>query len=399
MATEIKLPRLGQGMESGTIVKWLKSEGDAVSKGEPLHQLDTDKVTQEVEADASGVLLKIAVQEGEVEVGETIAVIGEQGEEVSISGNGAKAPEQTAEKPPEAPRTDISRGQSLGPVPRRDGGRIKASPLARRIARERGLDLAQIQGTGPEGRIVAEDVEREATAAPAVAEGLSLGQVEVRQLTSVRKTIARRLTQAWEAPVFQLAVSADMTETLALVERLRELHPDERPTVTDVLTRVTAAALMRHRDVNAYFVDGEVHIHPSANVGIAVAAPQGLVVPVIQGAERRTIAEIARARADLVQRTRDNKLRQDDLEGGTFTISNLGMFGIEQFIAVLNPPQVAILAVGASEERVVVKDAEFAAVPTMTMTLTCDHRAIDGAVGADFLRTLKQFVESPALAL
>ena len=399
MATEIKLPRLGQGMESGTIVKWLKSEGDSVAKGEPLYELDTDKVTQEVEADASGVLLKIAVQEGEVEVGKTIAVIGEQGEEVSISGNGAKAPEQSTEKSAAAPRTDISQGQSLGPVRTRDGGRIKASPLARRMARERGLDLAQIQGTGPEGRIVAEDVERSAGAVPAVAEGLSLGQVEVRQLTSVRKTIARRLTQAWEAPVFQLVVTADMTEALALVERLRELHPDERPTVTDVLTRVTAAALMRHRDVNAHFVDDEIHIHPSANVGIAVAAPQGLVVPVIRAAERLSIAEIARSRADLVQRTRDNKLKQEDLAGGTFTISNLGMFGIEQFVAVLNPPQVAILAVGSSENRVVVREGGFVAVPTMTMTLTCDHRAIDGAVGADFLRTLKQFVERPALAL
>jgi len=386
-------------MESGTIVKWLKSEGDSVAKGEPLYELDTDKVTQEVEADASGVLLKIAVQEGEVEVGKTIAVIGEQGEEVSISGNGAKAPEQSTEKSAAAPRTDISQGQSLGPVRTRDGGRIKASPLARRMARERGLDLAQIQGTGPEGRIVAEDVERSAGAVPAVAEGLSLGQVEVRQLTSVRKTIARRLTQAWEAPVFQLVVTADMTEALALVERLRELHPDERPTVTDVLTRVTAAALMRHRDVNAHFVDDEIHIHPSANVGIAVAAPQGLVVPVIRAAERLSIAEIARSRADLVQRTRDNKLKQEDLAGGTFTISNLGMFGIEQFVAVLNPPQVAILAVGSSENRVVVREGGFVAVPTMTMTLTCDHRAIDGAVGADFLRTLKQFVERPALAL
>jgi pyruvate dehydrogenase E2 component (dihydrolipoyllysine-residue acetyltransferase) len=401
MATEIKLPRLGQGMESGTIVKWLKSEGEPVEKGEPLYELDTDKVTQEVEADASGVLLKIAVEEGEVEVGRTIAVIGEQGEEVSISENGAKAPE--AARPEQAPKTgtsDTSEGQSPGPVPTRDGGRIKASPLARRIARERGIDLAQLQGTGPEGRIVAEDVERaEVAPAPAMAEGQSLGQVETRQLTSVRKTIARRLTQAWEAPVFQLVVSADMTQALALVERLRELHPDERPTVTDVLTRVTAAALMRHRDVNAHYVDGEIQIHPSANVGIAVAAPQGLIVPVIRSADRLSIAEIAHARADLVQRTRDNKLKQDDLDGGTFTISNLGMFGIEQFVAVLNPPQVAILAVGSSTESVVVRDGAFTAVPLMTMTLTCDHRAIDGAVGADFLRTLKQLVENPALAL
>jgi pyruvate dehydrogenase E2 component (dihydrolipoamide acetyltransferase) len=345
------------------------------------------------------VLLKIAVEEGEVDVGKTIAVIGEQGDEVSVSQDGAK---QQAEPQPstKAPaKEDSSQGQSPGRVPSRDGDRIKASPLARRIARERGVDLAQLQGTGPEGRIVAGDVERTGAGAPARAEGPSLGQVEVRQLSKVRKTIARRLTQAWEAPVFQLVVSADMTQALALVEQLRDLHPDERPTVTDVLTRVTAAALRRHRDVNAHFVDGEIHIHPSANIGIAVAAPQGLVVPVIQAAEHLTVAEIARARAAVVQRARDNKLKQEDLEGGTFTISNLGMFGIEQFIAVLNPPQVAILAVGATEERVVVRSDGFAAVPTMTLTLTCDHRAIDGSVGADFLRTLKQLVETPALAL
>jgi pyruvate dehydrogenase E2 component (dihydrolipoyllysine-residue acetyltransferase) len=394
MATEIKLPRLGQGMESGTIVKWLKSEGDAVKKGEPLYELDTDKVTQEVEADASGVLLKIAIAEGEVEVGRTIAVIGEQGEEVTISENGAAASEPVASAEPAKSRDLVP-----GPVPREAGGRIKASPLARRIARERGIEIGQLRGTGPDGRIVAEDVERAATAPPAMLRDLVPGQVEVRQLTSIRKTIARRLTQAWEAPVFQLVVSADMTQALALVVRLRELHPDDRPTVTDVLTRVTAAALMRHRDVNAHFVNDEIHVHPSANVGIAVAAPQGLIVPVIRGAERLTVAEIARVRADLVQRTRDAKLKQDDLEGGTFTISNLGMFGVEQFVAVLNPPQVAILAVGASEERVVVEDGAFVARPLMTMTLTCDHRAIDGAVGADFLRTLKQLVESPALAL
>ena len=406
MATEVTLPRLGQGMESGTIVKWLKSEGDRVEKGEPLYELDTDKVTQEVEADASGVLLKIAVEGGEVDVGRTIAVIGEEGEEVSVAENGAAGHAEPAspERQPDTAATEMPERQSPEQVGSSDGGRIKASPLARRIAREQGVDLASIRGTGPDGRIVAEDVERAATATPAASQGqppgqARPGQVEVRQLTNVRKTIARRLTQAWEAPVFQLVVSADMGQALALVERLRELHPDERPTVTDVLTRVTAAALGRHRDVNAHFVDGEIHIHPDSNVGIAVAAPQGLVVPVIRAADRLSIAEIARARADVVQRARDNKLRQEDLEGGTFTISNLGMFGIEQFIAVLNPPQVAILAVGSTDERVVVTEEGFAAVPTMTMTLTCDHRAIDGAVGADFLRTVKQLVESPVLAL
>jgi pyruvate dehydrogenase E2 component (dihydrolipoamide acetyltransferase) len=421
MATEIKLPRLGQGMESGTIVKWLKSEGERVEKGEPLYELDTDKVTQEVEADASGVLLKIAVADGEVEVGKTIAVIGEEGEQVTVSdaSSNGKAAEQVDESPQEegsrgpARDDERERGRSAdtstadtsgvrGSEPQaQSGGRVKASPLARRIARERGVDLRSLRGTGPDGRIVAEDVERAETGAPRASgsEPQSPGDVEVRQLTSIRRTIARRLTAAWEAPVFQLVVSADMTNALALVERLRELHPDERPTVTDVLTRVTAAALMRHRDVNALFVDGAIHVYPTANVGIAVAAPQGLVVPVIRGAERLSIAETARARGEVVQRARDNKLQQADLADGTFTISNLGMFGIEQFVAVINPPQVAILAVGATEDRVVARDGELAVEPTMTMTLTCDHRAIDGAVGAQFLQTLKQLVESPALAL
>src|SRR5436190_15883048 len=214
MATEIKLPRLGQGMESGTIVKWLKSEGEQVEKGEPLYELDTDKVTQEVEADASGVLLKIAVEEGEVEVGRTIAVIGEEGEEVSVSGNGAQpkekqAPKEKEERPAEADKSIV---QDTGPVPTREGERIKASPLARRIARERGVDLAQLRGTGPDGRIVAEDVERAEPSVKAAPGVQDTGQVEVRQLSSVRKTIARRLTEAWQAPVFQLTISADMTE-------------------------------------------------------------------------------------------------------------------------------------------------------------------------------------------
>jgi len=417
VATEIKLPRLGQGMESGTIVKWLKSEGEQVEKGEPLYELDTDKVTQEVEADASGVLLKIAVEEGEVPVGRTIAVIGEQGEEAEIAespdGDSARAqaedaPEEEGSRAParEAEREEGRRRaaetqQGNGTSSASAEGRLKASPLARRIARERGVDLAQLRGTGPDGRIVAEDVERaekEQAAAPAVATSAP-GEVEVRQLSSVRRTIARRLTEAWQAPVFQLTVTIDMKQPLAVVERLRELHPEQRPTVTDLLTRVTAAALMRHRDVNAHYVDDEIRVYPTANVGIAVAAPQGLVVPVIRSAERLTIAEIARARADVVGRARDNKLRREDLEEGTFTISNLGMFGIEQFIAVLNPPQVAILAVGSTEDRVVVRDGAFTAVPTLTATLTCDHRAVDGAAGAQFLQTLKALLEQPALAL
>jgi pyruvate dehydrogenase E2 component (dihydrolipoyllysine-residue acetyltransferase) len=405
MATEIKLPRLGQGMESGTIVKWLKSEGDKVQKGEPLYELDTDKVTQEVEADASGVLLKIAVAEGEVPVGKTIAVIGEQGEAVEVAedeqeeGSPARAREQERERGRAASAEQITEVRQ----PSTTNGRIKASPLARRIARERGIDLSNVAGTGPEGRVVAEDVERAAAGAapaPLVAPAPVSEDVEVEQLSSMRRTIARRLTEAWQAPVFQLGITVDMGRALEVRRRLVELQGDgTKPTVSDLLTKICAMALMRHRSVNALYKGDSIELHPSANIGIAVAIPNGLVVPVIQGCERKTIAEIAAARADLVDRARGGRLQQGDLDGGTFTISNLGMFGIERFIAVLNPPQAAILAVGATEEKPVVVDGEVVVRPRLELTLTCDHRAIDGATGAQFLGDVKAFLEEPGLAL
>ena len=415
MATEVKLPRLGQGMESGTIVKWLKSEGEQVEKGEPLYELDTDKVTQEVEADASGVLLKIAIAEGEVEVGKTIGVIGEQGEEVDTTvdedeqeeGSPAPAREEERKRGREA-SADADASEQVTeiqePAPSGDG-RVKASPLARRIARERGIDLRSVAGTGPEGRVVAEDVERTAaSAAPrppaAVAVAAPTDGVEVEQLSSMRKTIARRLTEAWQAPVFQLSLSIDMGRALELRKLLVELHGDTvKPTINDLLTKVCAAALLRHRAVNALYRGDSVELYPTANIGIAVAVPNGLIVPVIPSCERKSVAEIAAERAALVERARAGKLQQADLEGGTFTISNLGMYGIEQFVAVLNPPQAAILAVGATEDKVVVVDGEIVARPRMEVTLTCDHRAVDGATGAEFLRDVKAFLEEPGLAL
>jgi pyruvate dehydrogenase E2 component (dihydrolipoamide acetyltransferase) len=417
MADEVKLPRLGQGMESGTIVKWLKSEGEKVEKGEPLYELDTDKVTQEVEAEASGVLLKISVQEGEVPVGQTIAVIGEEGEEVAIdvSGNGSagqqvdedskeegspgQAREEERERGREAPTGEAPRQ----PAPTRDGGRVKASPLARRIARERGIDLAALSGTGPEGRIVAEDVERAeagAAAPPAAPAAAPTREVEVEQLSSVRRTIARRLTEAWQAPAFQISMSADMTRAKELHARLAELAGEgPKPTLTDIVIKASAAALMRHRAVNARFTGEAIERYPSADIGLAVAIPDGLVVPVIRGTDGRTIAEIAAARIDVVERARGGKLKQEDLDGGTFTISNLGMYGVEQFVAVLNPPQAAILAVGTVEDRPVAQDGELVVRPMMTMTMTSDHRALDGATASDFLRTVKSFLEEPGLML
>jgi pyruvate dehydrogenase E2 component (dihydrolipoyllysine-residue acetyltransferase) len=400
MATEVILPRLGQGMESGTIVKWLKAEGEQVEKGEPLFELDTDKVTQEVEAEASGVLLRIAVAEGEVPVGRTVAFIGAEGEEApSVPDTSSPEPGSRDQSVVESESAAESRVPATS-LSSAANGRIKASPLARRIARERGIDLRSLRGTGPDGRIVAEDVERApAGAAPSAAAPLAAGEVERRPVTNVRRTIARRLTQAWEVPVFQLQASADMTRVNALVARLRERDPDVRVTVTDVLTKVCAAALMRHREVNAEWTDEAILLHPSANVGIAVAAPQGLVVPVIRGAERLSLAEIAAIRTDLVGRARDNKLRTEDLEGGTFTISNLGMFAVESFVAVLNPPQAAIVAVGATEDRAVVSGGEVLVRPMVTLTATFDHRAVDGAPAAGFLEALKEGLEDPGLAL
>jgi pyruvate dehydrogenase E2 component (dihydrolipoyllysine-residue acetyltransferase) len=402
VATEVILPRLGQGMESGTIVRWLKAEGEPVTKGEPLFELDTDKVTQEVEAEAAGVLLKIAVAEGEVPVGQTVAFIGAEGEdvpEVEAAAPAAPKEETKTSEPEPAPAAEVSQDAAVAA----GNGRIKASPLARRIARERGIELTAIRGTGPDGRIVAEDVERAEAGGPAAqsvaAPAVPAGEVERIPLSNVRKTIARRLTEAWTIPVFQLQASADMTRVNALVARLRERDPDVRITVTDVLTKISAQALMRHREVNAEYTEDAILLHPSANVGLAVAAPQGLVVPVIRGAERLSLTEIAGVRADLVGRAREAKLRADDLEGGTFTISNLGMYAVESFTAVLNPPQAAIVAVGATEERVVPVGGETVVRPMVTLTATFDHRAVDGAPAAAFLQTLKESLEDPGLAL
>jgi pyruvate dehydrogenase E2 component (dihydrolipoamide acetyltransferase) len=342
-------------------------------------------------------------------------VIGEQGESVEVAedaqeeGSPARAREEEREHGREASTAgDASEQVTQIQEPQSGNGRIKASPLARRIARERGIDLREVAGTGPEGRVVAEDVERAAATgvptgpAPAAAPAPTAApqDVEVEQLSSMRKTIARRLTEAWQAPVFQLGITVDMGRALEVRKRLVELNADgAKPTVSDLLTKVCAMALMRHRPVNALYKGDAIELHPTANIGIAVAIPNGLVVPVIQGCERKTIAEIAAGRAELVDRARAGRLKQGDLDGGTFTISNLGMFGIERFIAVLNPPQAAILAVGSTEEKPVAVDGQIVVRSRMELTLTCDHRAIDGATGAQFLGDVKAFLEEPGLAL
>jgi pyruvate dehydrogenase E2 component (dihydrolipoamide acetyltransferase) len=404
VASPVKLPRLGQGMESGTVVKWLKAEGDTVERGDLLYELDTEKVTQEIEAEADGVLLKIAVPEGEAAVGTTLAFIGEPGEAVEMPDAAEPEPERERER---VVQEDVQPVEAPAPPPPAEtapegqmGGRVKASPLARRLARERGIDLASVAGTGPDRRVVAEDVERGAVApTPAPAVPIAPAETERVELTSIRRTIARRLTEAWQIPVFQLQASVDMTRATALIDERRRLDPDVRITLTDVMTKACATALMRHGDVNAQFSGDAILRFATVNMGIAVATPRGLFVPVIRSAERLQLAEIAAARADLVERARDGRLKQEDIDDGTFTISNLGMYRVERFTAVLNPPQAAILAVGAVEDRAVPVDGEVVVRSMTTVIGTFDHRAVDGAPAAAFLDTVKALLEEPALAL
>ncbi|MFQ5426894.1 MAG: dihydrolipoamide acetyltransferase family protein, partial [Gaiellales bacterium] len=403
MAVELTLPRLGQGMDSGTIVRWLKAEGDAVAKGEPLYELDTEKVTQEVESDADGIVLSILASEGqEVPVGQLVALIGEPGE----SAPAAPPPPDVAAAPvpavvaAAAPATPApSRAQASAPP----DGRVKASPLARRMAKERGVELAGLVGTGPEGRIVAEDVERAsaqsttpevATAAPVAAAPATSELVasaplasETVQLSTMRKTIARRMTESWQAPHFQVSMTADASRMIELRSTLLDDADadDPRATYSDILTKLVAVALTRHPALNAQYAGDVVHRYADVNIGLAIAVDDGLVVPVVRSCERRTVREIAGSRLDLVERARSGALTAADFDGGTFTISNLGMYGVERFMAVLNPPQVGIVAVGAIEERVVVEEGDIVVRPRMELTLSCDHRAVDGAQGSEFL--------------
>ena len=414
MATEVKLPRLGQGMESGVIVRWLKSPGDQVRKGDPLYELDTDKVTQEVEAESDGLLTEILVGEGEVAVGTTVALIdGADGEGQAEPTGDTKADASRGADRASADRACTrrrdraehstgagSRGSDLDG----QGQGLAARPPDRARARRRpGLRRAdRARRAHPRAGRRADGAGRRPAASPVALPAVpGTATVEVVPLTTIRKTIARRLTEAWTAPVFQLGVGADMTQVLALREALvaglEEGAP--KPTVNDVLVKLAASALVRHPALNATFAGDEIQRFPAANVGIAVAAPQGLVVPVIRGPTERPFRR-SHASVPISSRGRaTGSSTLADLAGGTFTISNLGMFGVEQFTAVINPPQVAILAVGAVKEQAVVVDGEIGVAPMLHLMLTCDHRAIDGADGARFLQTLVALIEQPALAL
>ena len=436
MATQVVMPKLSPTMEEGQLSRWLKKEGDKVSMGEPLAEIDTDKATMEMQALSNGVLRKILINEGEsAPLGQPIAIIGEPDEDISalLKTVAEKAPQplakpetpaEPAAKEPQpatreaaAPFPEVSvSAQQSGPAIQssRDDGRQLISPIAARMAAEAGVNLKSLQGSGPGGRIVKRDIEAAMTSKPASTsaapllrglgalrpdeKGAVYGPSGYRDepLSEMRRTIARRLvTSLGPVPHFFLTSEIDMDRAADMRVAINELYPDLKLSVNDIVIKVAAAALLQHPQVNASFQDKTVRFYEHADIGVAVATENGLITPVVRSADAKSLPEIAGEVRELAERARARKLKPEEYTGATFSISNLGMFGIDEFTAVINPPEGAILAVGAMRPRALARDSQVVIKQTMRVTMSCDHRVIDGAVGAQFLRTFKQIMENP----
>jgi len=391
MAVAIIFPKLDEAMRSGRIVRWIKNEGDWVKKGEPILEIESEKTAFEIEAEASGILSKVMAKAGdEVTVGATIAFILQPGEEV-----------------PEVPEPVIVRAKEEKPdkEPKvaREAGPIKSSPLARNIAKEHNIDLSMVTGTGPGGRITKEDVlqavgEGKTVAAPPAREEPELAEEEVVPLSSMREVIAQRMMESFQTPHFYLSAEVDTQELRKTRNRLIPIIESKtgiRLTLTDLIIKMAAKALEDNPSLNCSYVDGAVKLFKRIDIGLVTAVEGGLVVPVIRRADKKSLAEIAQARAELVQKARERTLSKEEMKGSTFTISNMGMFEIDQFSAILQPPEAAILAVGRIADKPVVQTGEILIRPMMTLTLSIDHRVLDGAMGAQFLQSLKNYIENP----
>jgi pyruvate dehydrogenase E2 component (dihydrolipoamide acetyltransferase) len=386
--TEVIMPALGMAQETGKLLRWIKNEGDTVTKGEPLMEIETDKVTVEIEAPADGILAGISAAEGEdVPVGQAVAYVLAQGEDLPQTVAIVAAPARSA-SPAVVATTNGSSTDVETPA-----RRVLASPKARRLARERGLRIEDLQGTGPHGAVQAADVV--AQEARLVSDVRAAPAQPV--ISNAWKTMADRMQQSWrEVPHFFLERDLDATRLNSWRETIRRRPGYEKVTHTDLLIVICAAALLEHPRVNATWRDGSVQHQEPINVGIAVATDEALIVPVVRGADRLELKAVAEARSDLVARARERKLRPADVSEGTFTISNLGMFGVDGFHAIVNTPQAAILAVGRILDRIVAVDGAPAVRPMMKVSLSFDHRVVDGAEGARFLDTLAALVEEPA---
>jgi pyruvate dehydrogenase E2 component (dihydrolipoamide acetyltransferase) len=454
MPIEIRMPALSPTMSEGTLARWRKKEGEKVEPGEVIAEIETDKATMEFETADEGVLAKILVPEGTegVKVGEPIAILLEEGEDASaLEAAPAKAaaaagtasspaPDTTAaEAPPSAPASPApaaaapATAAAAPAASRTDGERIFASPLARRMAEQAGLDLRAIRGSGPHGRIVKADIERalaereakpaaaERPAAPAAAPAAATAaapaapaapspallqpipnmEYEELPLTNMRKVIARRLTEAkQQIPHFYLTIDCELDALLELRSRLNARPgADYRLSVNDFVIKAVALAIRRKPDVNASFGGDRIYRYRSIDVSVAVATPGGLITPIVREADRKGLSTISNEMRELAARAREGKLKPEEFQGGGFSISNLGMYGIREFAAVINPPQACILAVGAGEKRAVVKNDELAIATVMTCTLSVDHRVVDGALGAEFLQEFKTLIEDPLALL
>lgn len=447
MAIAVEMPKMSDTMEEGVLVAWLANEGDKVAAGDVIAQVETDKATMDLEVYDDGVLLKRVVEEGaSVPIGGLIAVLGKEGEDPSeilaqygVDGAGPPAAkeepseEEPSEEEPSKEAAEQDRDtKAAQPAPGGDGatapaapapddgGRIKASPLARRLAAERGIDLATLRGTGPEGRIVKRDVEaagdgaeaparapaeetprRAPEPAPRPAPAAVPAEYESVPISQMRKTIARRLSESkFTAPHFYLTVEVDMARAAEVRQQLNALAEAQgraKISFNDLVTKACAAALRLHPAVNSSYLEkeGEIRRHQAVHVAVAVAVEEGLLTPVIRHADRKGLAQIAEETRALAEKARNRQLQPQDWEGSTFTTSNLGMFGIEEFTAIINPPNACILAIGAIREVPVVQDGAVTVGQRMRITLSCDHRAVDGATGARFLADVKRFLEEP----
>lgn len=433
MATKVHMEALSPTMEEGQVVKWHKSEGDPVENGELLAEIETDKATMELTARGSGVLRRVLVEEGgTAAVGDVIAVIGgededigdlvgdegagksksdaELEEEAEEEGEPEAEPEEAEveeEAEPEEEEAEEEEARAGKAAPSDGDGRIKASPLARRLADEAEIDLATLQGSGPGGRIVKRDIEaaieEQGARAPAAAPpGAPEEEYEDIPLSQMRKTIARRLAESiGPVPHFFLTIEVDMERALAARARINEmLEGDGRKvSVNDLVLRATAGALRRHPEVNAHWTGDAIRRFHRVHLGVAVAVEEGLITPIVHDADRKGVADIAAEVRELAGRAREKKLKPEEYTGATFSVSNLGMFGIHEFTAVINPPEAGILAVGQIEEVPVARDGEVVVRPRMRITMSCDHRVIDGATGARFLQTLRAMLEEPGAIL
>jgi len=410
MATKVVMEALSPTMEEGRLVEWKKAEGDAVATGDVLAEVETDKAVMELVARADGVLLKRVAAEGDtVPVAEVVGWIGAKGEEIPGGGGAAPAPAPAPASTPApaapaataapAPAAPAPAAQAaVAPATASSDGRVKASPVARKIAAERGLDLGAIAGTGPDGRVIMRDVEGAVVARPATTAGAAVGASVYTDipLSQMRKTIAKRLVQSLgPIPTFYLTVEVDMERAHEAREALLARDEKGKFSFNDLIIRASAQALTRHPFVNAWWMDDKIRQWQDVHVGVAVAVDEGLITPIIRNADRKSLREIAAEVRELAGRARAKKLAPEEYTGATFSVSNLGMFGIDEFTAIINPPESAILAVGRIEQKPVVVNDELEIRRRMRMTLSCDHRVIDGATGAQFLKTLVEMLENP----